>query len=212
MKGRPHPLKFYVWVYLVSMVMLFAAFTSALLVSKPDNEAKGLWLNFNLPIEFTITTVLIVLSSLTMHWAYVSAKRNQQGSLTTALWLTAVLGVLFLAGQVIGFRHLNQNGIYFVDNLHKKEVVEKAIIRGNELHLATRKSNVSGSFLYVITGAHMLHLLGALIAVIVVLISAIRLRINSEKMLGLELCAIFWHSLDILWLYLFVFLSLTYSA
>ncbi|MCS6904163.1 MAG: cytochrome c oxidase subunit 3 [Bacteroidia bacterium] len=173
------------WLYLGTVAMLFAAFTSALIVSRTDNLARDNWLQFKMPFSFTITTAIILLSSVTLHWAWISAKKDRPSSLNLALALTIVLGILFLTGQVIGYSKLVAMNVYLV-------------------------GNVSGSFFYVLTAMHGLHLVAGLIALIYITIQAFRLRISSSNLVGLELCSTFWHALGLLWLYLFVFLSYIY--
>lgn len=183
---RNNPKRLLMWLYIGSMVMLFAALTSALLVSMADNKAHGRWVDFSLPDSFIISTILVVLSSGTLHWAYLGAKSEKFSQLTNGLWITVLLGIAFLTSQFIAFSEL---------------VAKKIFIVGS----------VSGSFVYVITGFHGLHLFAAIIALIVMLIKAIQFKIRKQKMLGLELATIFWHSLGILWIYLYIFLSNYYG-
>lgn len=171
-----NPKVFGLWIFLGSVVMLFAALTSACIVRRAD----GNWLNFELPSVFWLTSVIILLSSVTMQWAYVSAKKNERTTSRLMLILTLVLGLIFLVGQVYGWAGL---------------VIAKAYWVGNP----------AGSFVYVLTGLHAVHLVSAL----VVLILAIPAVTRRNPMLRLQLCATYWHFLGILWLYLFVFLLLT---
>jgi len=174
-----NPLKVATWIGIISIIMLFAALSSAYIVRKAD----GNWLDFNLPNAFWITTGIICLSSFSMHWAVVSAKKNQFSNLNAALWITTLLGIAFVAGQFLGWVELVEAGVYFTDN-------------------------PSSSFLYVFTGIHGLHLLGGIITLIVVAIKAALLKYNSSNFLGIQLCATYWHFLGVLWIYLFFFLLL----
>ena len=178
---KQYALRFLMWTYIVSMVMIFAGLTSAYLVRK----GEGNWLEFSLPRIFTWTTALLVLSSGTIHWAYRSAQHDRWGQLNIALWLTTFLGVAFLTGQILGWQELVAMDVYLV-------------------------GNPSGSFLYILTGMHAVHIVGALIAVFAMSIRAIQYKISSQAMVGLQLTVIFWHALDFLWLYLFVFLQVTH--
>lgn len=181
-----HPVKFVMWLYIGSIIMIFAALTSALLVSRADNLLNGSWAVVTMPIGFSVTTAIIILSSLSLLWATKGAKDNNLSQLNLGIWITIFLGILFLIGQVISYNQLMAAKVFLV-------------------------GNVSGSFLYVITGIHAVHLVGGLIFLVVLAIQALRLRVNSEKILSLELCNIFWHALGLLWIYLFVFLSVIYS-
>lgn len=173
-----HPQKFALWLFLVSIVMLFAAFTSAYIVRR----GEGNWLDFDLPALFTYTSVVIVLSSITMQWAYVSAKKDNLDMLKIALSLTAVLGIAFLVGQWYAWGDLVDKDVYFV-------------------------GNPSGTFIYVLTGVHGVHLISGVIFLIIVLISSFRYKVHSKSLLRIEMCATYWHFLGALWLYLFFFLS-----
>ncbi len=168
------------YVGIVSMVMLFAGLTSAYVV-RADN---GNWLVFNLPSITFISTALIVTSSLTMLWAQMSIKRNKFQSTSVALLLTFLLGIGFFYTQIEGWKQLTAQGIYFVG----------------------KYSNASGSFLYLIALVHLFHMIGGLIALLVSLTKALLKKYSSSDFLGIELTAIYWHFLDLLWVYLFLFL------
>lgn len=168
------------WISMVSMVMLFAGLTSGYVVRRADGE----WLTFDLPATFNISTALIVLSSLAMIFAHWSLKKGQQQGLKQGLMAAMVLGLSFALTQFQAWDALVEAGIYFTGE----------------------GSSASGSFLYAITGLHLLHMAGGLIALLVTLINAFRGKYSQEERLGFELCAIFWHFLGLLWLYLFLFL------
>jgi cytochrome c oxidase subunit III len=163
-----------------SMFMLFAAFTSAYYV----RMEKGDWLQFDMPQVFYISTAVILLSSVTMNWAFSAVKKDDLTSLKRASGITLLLGLAFIACQMMGWNVLYSQKIVF----------------------AGKYSNASGSFFYVITLMHLLHLAGGIIALSVVWIKSIQGKYNSGNLLGVKLCAIFWHFLDILWIYLFLFL------
>ena len=167
------------WISMVSMAMVFAGLTSAYVVRK----SEGNWLDFDFPIWFYISTVAIVVSSVTMTLAKRSVKNGNNTLATKLLILTFVLGAFFAISQYLGWGALYKMGVYFTG----------------------QGSNASGSFVYVITLLHLLHLAGGLIALLVALIKTAMNKYSSENMLGVELCAIFWHFLDILWVYLFLF-------
>jgi cytochrome c oxidase subunit III len=122
-----------------------------------------------------------------MHWAYVSAKKDNHEMTKVAMVITVILGVGFLVGQWLGWNELVANGIYLV---------------GRE------SSGVSGSFMYVISGLHGVHIISGILFLLVVLVNVFRLKIHSKKLSQIEMCTTYWHFLDALWLYLFVFLLL----
>jgi len=171
------PIRFALWLFIVSVTMIFASLTSAYIVKKSD----GQWLLFEIPEIFWISTGILLASSLTMHLAVNAAKRNNISSVRILLGVTTVLGALFLLSQFFGWQDMVSQGVYFV-------------------------GNPAGSFMYVFTGVHGVHLISGIIFLIIVLISALRYKVHSRSLRRIKLCATYWHFLDGLWLYLFVFL------
>jgi cytochrome c oxidase subunit III len=178
-----NPKKFALWLFMVSVIMIFGALTSAYIV----RQAEGNWLDFEMPTMFWITSAMILASSVTMHWAYLSVKRNNQEMAKVAMAVTVILGGGFLVGQWLGWNELVANGIYLV---------------GRE------SSGVSGSFMYVISGLHGVHVISGVIFLMLVFVNVFRLKIHSKNLSQIEMCTTYWHFLDGLWLYLFVFLLL----
>ncbi len=172
-----NPRKFILWLFIVSIIMLFAAMTSAYLVRR----AEGNWLEYDIPAIFSYSSVVLVVSSLTMHWAYLAAKKDNFGSLRIAITITFVLGAIFLYMQFQGWVQLVNQNVFFV-------------------------GNPAGSFMYIFTGLHGFHLISGLIVLVIALVAAFRLRIHATNLNQLEIAATYWHFLDILWLYLFFFL------
>ncbi|HEY5692857.1 MAG TPA: cytochrome c oxidase subunit 3 [Cyclobacteriaceae bacterium] len=174
-----HPKKFAMWIFAASVGMLFASLTSAYIV----RQAEGNWLLFNLPNLLYWTSGVIMVSSVTMQMAYYAAKKNMLDRVKSLIVMTMVLGMLFLVGQVFAWRELVAQSVYFV-------------------------GNPSGSFLYVLTGLHGLHIVSAIIYLILVLAAAYRFKIHSKSLDMIEMCTTYWHFLGGLWLYLFIFLLL----
>ncbi|MHA6248997.1 cytochrome c oxidase subunit 3 [Pontibacter sp. CAU 1760] len=183
-KGSLHPLKFSLWLIIVSIIMMFAAFTSAYIVRR----AEGDWLEFDLPNVLLVNTIVIVLSSVAMQLAYFAAKHNNLQRLKVMLVVTLVLGIAFLIGQWEGWAELVQNNVYF----------------------GGRGSNPSGSFLYVLTGVHGFHLITGLIFLGISLRSSLKYKVHSKNMLRIQLCTTYWHFLGGLWLYLYIFLRINH--
>lgn len=194
---RPFALRFLMWLYIVSMVMIFAGFTSAMIVSMNDNMRNQSWQHFSMPLTFTLSTLVALASSGTFWWAYRSAKRDKHAQLNLGLFASLILGVLFLLFQYIGFSELYEQGVRFVDNSGK-------------LGVDVKVNNVSGSFFMLLTGAHAAHIIAAILVVVVQIIRSLMYRVNSKNTLGLHLAGLFWHALTALWLYLFIFLSVIY--
>lgn len=177
---RKKSAKSLLWIGIVSIIMLFSGLTSAYVV-RADN---GNWLVFELPSIAIISTALIIASSFTMFLAQMAIKKDKQKATSIYLLLTLLLGLAFTYTQYLGWKELTIQGIYFLG----------------------KYSNASGSFLYLIAVVHLLHLFGGLIALLITLFKSLKNRYSSQDYLGIELSAIYWHFLDLLWIYLFLFL------
>ena len=176
-----HPKKFALWLFLVTVVMIFAALTSAYIV----RQAEGNWLEYDLPEIFWVTSGIVVLSSIALQVAYYAAKKDNFLLLRTCMVLTVVLGIAFLVGQWYSWVALVDQEVFFV-------------------------GNPAGSFLYVFTGLHAAHLISGVIFLIIVLISTFGTKVHSQSLNTLEMAATYWHFLGGLWLYLFLFLLLNH--
>ena len=172
-----NPKKFILWLFIVSIIMLFAAMTSAYLVRR----AEGNWLEYTIPAVFSYSSVALVISSLTMHWAYLAAKKDNFRGLRIAITITFALGIAFLYMQFQGWVQLVDQNVFFV-------------------------GNPAGSFMYIFTGLHGFHLISGLIVLVFALIAAFRLKVHAKSLNQMEIATTYWHFLDILWLYLFFFL------
>lgn len=168
------------WIGMVSIVMLFAGLTSAYVV-RADN---GNWNIFSLPDIAILSTAIIITSSFTLLLAQQAIKKGNYRLTSLGLFLTLGLGLVFFYTQVEGWRQLTAQGIYFIG----------------------KDSNASGSFLYLIALMHLLHMIGGLLALSVSLTKTLLKKYSASDYLGIELTAIYWHFLDALWVYLFLFL------
>jgi cytochrome c oxidase subunit 3 len=168
------------WIGIVSIVMLFAGLTSAYVV-RADN---GNWIIFSLPDISIVSTAIIITSSLTMLLAQQAIKKDNRRLAAIGLFLTLLLGFAFFKTQLEGWKQLTAQGIYFIG----------------------KDSNAAGSFLYLIALLHLVHMVGGLIALLVSLTKTLLKKYSSADYLGIELTAIYWHFLDVLWVYLFLFL------
>ena len=167
------------YVSMVSMVMMFAGLTSAYVISSKRED----WVSLEMPQALYISTVLIILSSITFLLAKNSIKKNNRGLTGIFLMLTLLLGIGFVVSQVQGFYELREGGFY----------------------MAGKQSVVSSSLLMVISLAHLLHVAAGLLVLCVVIVNHWRKKYNATNFLGLDLGAIFWHFVDILWVLLFIF-------
>lgn len=191
------------WIGVISILMLFAGLTSGYIV----RQGEGKWVQFDLPMTFAVSTVIIALSSIPMQWASVSAKKGNQKNLVIALIITSLLGVAFVISQYIAWSELFQQGIAFSGRIKDIKGNFQYIPAGTESATeAGDAGNVAGSFLYVITGLHVMHVLGGIIALFVVFSRALRKKYSPENFNGVRMCAVYWHFLGLLWVYLFFFL------
>jgi cytochrome c oxidase subunit 3 len=174
------PKKFVLWLLLVSSIMLFAGFTSAYIVRRGEGE----WVVFELPIMFMLNTGIVVLSSVFMQWAYISAKKDELNQTKIGLIVAIVLGILFSIMQYWGWSQMVYNSIYF------------------------GFANPSGSFVYVITGLHLAHVIIGILYLLVILIQTFRFKVHKKSIQGIAMCNTYWHFVGILWIYLYVFLLL----
>ncbi len=188
-----HPQKLGLWIAMASMSMFFAALTSALIVKKGDYQV---WENFRLPNVFLFSTATVILLSGFIHSALLYYRKAQFSTFRWFMFASFLLGCLFLALQLTGWNVLQKGGM-------------------------TLTENVSGSFIYVITGAHGAHIIAGLIVMLVFLINAVRSRndeiyelrniINPKRQLNLELLVSYWHYVDAVWVYLYVFFYINYQ-
>ena len=170
------------WFGIISLLMSFAAFTSAFLVSSERDD----WItDFQMPSAFFISTPVIVLSSLCMILAFRFIKQEKRKEGMLMLIITFLLGATFAGLQYYGFRQITfELGYYFTGE----------------------SSNITYTYIFVIAFVHLLHIEAALIALGVVIFNHYKQRYTKDQILGVELAATFWHFVDLLWIYLFCFL------
>lgn len=175
-----HPHKFIMWVTIAAICMMFAGLTSAYLVKKNQDNFQ----EFNLPAIFWWSTGIILFSSLTIQLAVTSIKAREMYRYRNFLGITALLGVAFAIMQYLGFKNLESHGIA----------------------LTGIKSNPAASFILVIVGIHALHVLGGVVGLVVMYLKNFFSRSRSYTSIPVEVMATYWHFVDILWIYLLIFL------
>ena len=176
---RIHPHKFTLWVAMGSICMMFAGLTSAYIVKR--NQAN--FQEFDLPKIFWYSTFVILVSSLTIQLAVAAFKAREMGRYRMLITITALLGLAFAALQVVGFQDLSSHGI----------------------KLTGAGSNAAASFILVIVGLHALHVLGGVIVLLITFIRAFTARTRNYSNTPIEIVSLYWHFVDVLWLYLLVF-------
>ncbi|OIR05440.1 cytochrome c oxidase subunit 3 [mine drainage metagenome] len=176
---RIHSHKFFLWAAMGSICMMFAAFTSAYIVKRNQSQ----WLDFDLPKVFWFSTVIIILSSIAVHLALKKIRANDINKYKLLIAATAVLGVVFCVLQFFGFSELNNSGI----------------------QLFGAGSNAAASFLGVIVGFHVLHVLAGVIAILIISFRSLSNKKTNINVVTIEMMSTYWHFVDVLWIYLFVF-------
>jgi len=175
-KKRIHPHKFTLWVAIGSIVMMFAGLTSAFIVK--SNQTN--WISVEMPKVFWFSTAAILVSSITVQAALRSFKQRRMGNYRALIALTLLLGFAFIALQWMGFTELWKQQITF-------------------------KGSGAGQFLYVIFGLHAIHVLGGVIALLVMFLRTFAGSVKFYSSVPVEVAAIYWHFVDLLWIYLLVF-------
>lgn len=170
------------WLFIISSFMFFAALTSGFIIYTAGSADRGL--KIVLPHIFRLSTGAIILSSVTMHLSYLAGKQAQLAKQKIYLILTILLGALFFIFQLLAWQTLIREGVYFVN------------------------FNASQSFIYIFTGAHLLHIVFGVCILIYTLIGTIKNIPQNRIVFRLEVGSIFWHFIDVLWIYLYVFLLL----
>lgn len=175
-KKRMHPHKFTLWVAIASIVMMFAGLTSAFIVK--SNQVN--WKPVTMPRIFWVSTGVILLSSLTIQMALRSFKQREMSKYRMLIGATLLLGIVFLVLQWMGFSALWEQRVTF-------------------------KGAGAGQFLYVIFGLHALHVVGGVVALLVMVIKGIAGSTRVYSPVPLEVASIYWHFVDLLWIYLVLF-------
>jgi cytochrome c oxidase subunit 3 len=183
-----HPQKFAMYLGIVVMCMMFAGLTSAYLVrhSAPN------WTKFTLPINFYISAGIILASSGTLFIAARGFKSDRLGMYRIGLLATVVLSFGFIYSQYLGWQQMQEIGIYLA-------------------------GNPAGSFVYVISWLHVVHVAVGIICLLIALVKSLILfrhpaqfliyRTDGNKKIGIELLSLYWHFVDVLWLYLLLFFT-----
>ena len=170
------------WFGMISMSMTFAGLTSAYVVSSSRSD----WINqIELPFAFTVSTFLLLLSSCAFYLALKSIKGRLIKRAQSLLITTLVLALIFIYFQFKGFGEIIQQGYYFTG----------------------AESSITTSYLYVLVLLHLAHLVAGILIVLYTLYKTLMGKYSEGNTLGFELAVTFWHFLDILWLYLFLFVS-----
>jgi cytochrome c oxidase subunit 3 len=178
-RNKIHPYKFTLWVGIGSIIMMFAGFTSAYIVKR---EQPG-WIGFSMPVIFWYSTAVMLLSSVLMQLSLSAFRNRDMGKYRNLIAATTGLGILFIVLQVIGYWQLNNTGVKV-------------------------EGSGGGVFFIIIFGLHALHVLGGIITLVVLFFRALSSRVRNYNSVPVEVAATYWHFVDVLWVYLFLFFIL----
>jgi cytochrome c oxidase subunit 3 len=176
-KQKIHPHKFTLWIAIGSIIMMFAGLTSAYIVK---GEQPG-WTSVVMPKLFYYSTAVMLISSFTMQVAHKAFKERSMKQYRLMMTITATLGLLFIVMQVLGFMQLVESGVKL------------------------EGGSGAGQFLYIIFGLHAVHVLGGVIALTIMFLKAFSARVRNYNVVPVEVVSTYWHFVDLLWVYLFVF-------
>lgn len=190
-RRKIHPHKFSLWIAMASIAMMFAGLTSAYVVK----QAGGHWRTYELPVVFYVSTVVILLSSVLMILGVKAFKSREIPKYRRLITFTLILGIAFCVLQAVGFYQLYQI---------PQQVVYDGVASENYAPV-TVSGNPGESFLFVIAGLHLLHIFGGIVALAIVFFKAYRTKVKVYNTTGIEIVAAYWHFVDVLWIYLFLF-------
>lgn len=174
-RKKIHPKKFAMWIAIGSIIMMFGGLTSGYIVRR----SQGNWETFRLPLAFYISTAVILVSSLTLHMALRSFRQRRMPLHRSLVTLTFLLGIAFTLLQYFGFKDL--------------------------YYQMKWNNNVSFQYLIVIVLVHALHILGGVAALLILWLRTYSRKVKTYSSTGLEIASTYWHFVDLLWIYLFIF-------
>ena len=176
-RNRIHPHKFTLWVAIGSIIMMFAGLTSAYIVK----SGQVGWHEVKTPAVFWYSTAVLLISSICIQAALRSFKQRSMVTYRTLMLVTLLLGVAFVVMQYEGFKWLWERGVHF------------------------EGSSGAGQFLYIIFGLHALHVIGGIIALMVIVGRQFFGATRTYNSTPVEIMSTYWHFVDVLWIYLLVF-------
>jgi cytochrome c oxidase subunit III len=184
-----HPYKFNMWIFILTLIMVFGGFTSAYIVSRSFVPLKNIQY-FMLPKVMIYNTISLGVSSLIMWWGTIQAKKGENQKVFLAIVGALLLGCIFMIGQYQAFKDMISMGNFLSDSSRKDQSV---------------------SFFYILTGLHAVHILSAVIALLVGMykVRSNRFKTTDGMHLMMQVISTFWHFLGLLWLYLYFFLLYT---
>ena len=164
------------WVAIAAIVMMFAGLTSAYIVK----SGQANWVGVETPNVFWFSTAVILASSITIQASLRAFKQRAMSQFRILFLSTLILGIVFVTLQWIGFTYLWNHGVRF-------------------------EGAGAGQFLYIIFGLHGLHVLGGIIALVVISARQYFSKVRNYDATPIEVMCTYWHFVDLLWVYLLIF-------
>lgn len=183
-----HPAKFSLWLLIISIILFFGGLTSAYIVSKGIESEKVMWHTFPLPKILWYNSIVLLMSSVMIQIGSRAARKGDLSRTKIAYILTFILGVVFLIGQVFAWQGLTNTEVVW-----------------------GKDGTTAGNYLYILTAVHGFHIVAGLLFVGYVLFRLYRGKVKPGKSTLLENSTTFWHFLDLLWIYLFIFLLVNHA-
>ena len=178
--------KLLMWTFIGSECMLFGSLIITYLVYR-GRSITGPYPEELLNIPFiTVTTFVLLMSSLMMVLALAAVQRNDMRQGKLWLLMTALLGLVFLGGQVYEFSHFAHEG----------------------LGLST---NLFGASFYILTGTHGAHVFVGVLWLLTLFFLAARGRLDARHAETVEITGLYWHFVDVVWIVLFTLIYLLVS-
>lgn len=175
-RNKIHPHKFTMWVAIGSIIMMFAGLTSAYIVK----SGQANWVEVNTPVVFWYSTAVLLISSVTIQASLRAFKQKEMSRFRALFLATLVLGITFVLLQWTGFKYLWNHQVRF-------------------------SGAGAGQFLYIIFGLHALHVLGGIVALIVIALRQFFGKTRNYNATPIEVMSTYWHFVDVLWVYLLIF-------
>lgn len=167
------------WMAIAGIMMLFAAFTSAMVVRRGISND---WVTMALPRVLYLNTLVLISSSVTLEHARRSLAADRSDRFARWLYVTLVLGFAFVAGQLLAWHELASHGTYI-------------------------STNPSSSFFYLLTASHGLHLLGGIAALCFLFFQTRKFALKLKRPVAVDVTAMYWHFMGGLWLYIFLLMT-----
>ncbi|HEY4760936.1 MAG TPA: cytochrome c oxidase subunit 3 family protein [Thermoguttaceae bacterium] len=205
------------WIFLLTEILLFSGLFLIYTVYRSHHPEIFVWAHQFLDKTLGgVNTVVLIASSFTMAWAVRCAQKNQRRGSIVLLVLTWFCACGFLGIKYVEYKHKWQDGLLwasrFKPNEHEIEAIQKHYPDpghvASDVENAPRNAGIFFSIYFAMTGLHGLHVLAGMIAIGWVLRRSIRGDFNSQYFGPVDFVGLYWHLVDLIWIYLFPLLYL----